>query len=276
MNAGYLIIIKMKKLSLLMIFLSTGMIGGFSQQSGEKLMPVTTNSKSGLSYYNQAMKYYEDVNLKESIATFRKALNQDPDFFMVNYQLALYFLLNQSDDNFEVFADAAINCKSELSGGEKLLKDVLVSFKQGQSDVISIGKKLVEMYPGDPKSYNNLVSFQSLAGDSAGMIETLNKAIKIFTKHASFYNQLGYSYLTLKQNDMAEKAFDKYIELDPKNPNVYDSKGDYYMFVKKYYEAYESYMIAYSMDPSFSHDKAMLARELYERTTGKKLEIISI
>jgi tetratricopeptide (TPR) repeat protein len=252
------------------------MLVGFSQQAKEKQMPVTTNSKSGLSYYSQAMKYYEDVNLKESIAAFRKALNQDPDFFIVNYQLALYFRLNQSDDNFEVFADAAIDCKSELSAGEELLKEVLVNFKQGHSDVINIGKKLVEMYPGDPNSYNNLVSFQSLAGDSAGMVETLIEAIKIFTNRASFYNQLGYSYLTLNQNDMAEKAFNKYIELDPKNPNVYDSKGDYFMFIKKYYEAYESYMTAYSMDPSFSHEKAMLAKELYERTTGKKLEIISI
>ena len=259
-----------------MIFLSIGMNAGFSQQAKEKLMPVTTNSKSGLSYYNQAMKYFEDVNLKQALAAFKKALYQDPDFFMVNYQLAFYSLLNQSDDNFEVFADAAINCKSKLSGAEELLKDALVSFKQGQSDVTSLGRKLVEMYPDDPNSYNNLVSFQSLAGDTAGMVETLNRAIKIFTKHASFYNQLGYSYLTLNQIDMAEKAFNKYIELDPKNPNVYDSKGDYYMYIKKYADAYESYMTAYSMDPSFSHEKAMLAKELYERTTGRKLEIISI
>jgi hypothetical protein len=57
---------------------------------------------------------------------------------------------------------------------------------------------------------------------------------------------------------------------------VYDSKGDYYMYIKKYYYAYELYMKAYSMDPSFSHDKAEIARQLYERTEGKKLKIISL
>ncbi len=132
------------------------------------------------------------------------------------------------------------------------------------------------MYPNDPNSYNNLIYFQSLAGDSTGMVETLNKAIKIATNPAPFYNQLGYAYLTLKQNDKAQEAFDKYIELEPKNPNVYDSKGDYYMYIKKYDKAYESYMKAYSMDPSFSHDKAEMARQLYEQTEGKKLEIISM
>jgi hypothetical protein len=30
------------------------------------------------------------------------------------------------------------------------------------------------------------------------------------------------------------------------------------------------------MDPSFSHEKAELAKQLYEQTEGKKLEIISI
>jgi len=30
------------------------------------------------------------------------------------------------------------------------------------------------------------------------------------------------------------------------------------------------------MDPSFSHDKAEMAKQLYERTEGKKLEIITM
>jgi Tfp pilus assembly protein PilF len=265
----------MKKLFLLMISLLIGMTV-FSQPEEGKLIPITTNSKSAFSYYNQAMKYFDDVKLNKAIETCKKALNQDPDFFMANYQLASYYLLNRSGDNFNEYADAAINCKAKLSDAEELLKEALVRLKQGSTNVIDLGKKLMEMYPNDPNSYNNLVSFQSLAGDSTGIVETLNKAIKIASNPASFYNQLGYAYLTLKQSDKAEEAFDKYIELEPKNPNVYDSKGDYYMYIKKYDKAYESYMIAYSMDPSFSHDKAELAKQLYEQTEGKKLEIISI
>ena len=265
----------MKKLLQLMIMLLIG-IPVFSQTGTGKMIPVTTNSKSALSYYNQAIKYFDDVNLNKAIETCKKALDQDPDFFMANYQLASFYLLNRSADNFDEYADAAINCKAKLSDAEGLLKEALVSLKQGHLNVTDLGKKLVEMYPNDPYSYNNLVSFQSLAGDSTGIVVTLNKAIKIAPDFASFYNQLGYSYLTLKQTDKAEEAFDKYIELEPKNPNVYDSKGDYYMYIKKYDKAYESYMTAYSMDPSFSHEKADIAKQLYEQTEGKKLEIISI
>jgi tetratricopeptide (TPR) repeat protein len=265
----------MKKLIPLIILLLSG-VEVFSQAGREKLMPVTTNSKTALSYYNQAMKYFEDVRLKPALENFTKALDEDHDFFMANYQLAFYFILNRDSDNFVVFANAAINCKTKLSEGEELLKEAIDRFKDGRIDDTDLGKKLVEMYPNDPTSYNALVSFQSLAGDSTGMIETLNKAISIAPRPATFYNQLGYAYITMNLSDKAEVAFNKYIELEPKNPNVYDSKGDFYMFIKKYDKAYESYMTAYSMDPSFSHDKAELAKQLYEQTEGKKLDIITI
>ena len=265
----------MKKLFPMMILILIG-IPVFCQPVTGKLMPVTTNSESALSYYNQAMKYFDQVNLKQALESFKNALNQDHDFFMANYQLAFYYLMNMDAGNFDEYANAALNCKSKLSDAEKLLKDALVRLRQGQINVTDIGKKLVDMYPNDPNSYNNLVYFQSLSGDSTGMVETLNKAIKIATNPATFYNQLGYAYMTLKQTDKAEVAFDKYIELDPKNPNVYDSKGDFYMFIKKYDKAYESYMTANSMDPSFSHDKAGMAKQLYEQTEGKKLEITTM
>ena len=195
---------------------------------------------------------------------------------MADYQLAFYYLLNRDQDNYEKYSNAALNCRASLNPGEKVLKDVLVRLKDGSIDVTGFGEKLVKMYPQDPNSYNNLVYFQTLAGDSTAVVETLKEAINVASDPAPFYNQLGYAYLTLDQNDNAKVAFDRYIELDPKNPNAYDSKGDYFMFVKKYEKAYESYMKAYYMDPSFSHDKAEIAKKMYEQTEGKELNIVSM
>lgn len=265
----------MKKLFLLAAILSIGIVM-YSQPEKGKRIPVTTGSKTGLSLYNKAMKYYDDVHLSEAIETFKQALTQDPDFFMANYQLAFYFLLNREGEGFSDYAEAAINCKARLSDGEEILKGALMKLKQGQTNFADQGKKLIEMYPDDPYSYNNMVYFQTLAGDSTGIVETLLQAIKIAPRSASFYNQLGYAYLTMKQVEEAETAFDKYIELDPKNPNAYDSKGDFYMYIKDYYKAYQSYMTAYSIDPAFSQQKADIAKRLYERTEGKRLEIITI
>lgn len=265
----------MKKL-LVLTLLVAGCIHLCFGSDDSKLIPVTTNSKSALSFYNQAMKYFDAVSLEKALGTFRKALDEDPDFFMANYQLAFFFLLNRSTDNFEKYADAAINCKIKLSDGEELLRGAITRARQGQTNITDVGQKLVDLYPSDPFAYNNLVYYQSLAGDTTAIVETLKKALTIATNAAPFYNQLGYAYLTLKQNDKAEEAFDKYIELDPRNPNAYDSKGDYFMIIKKYDKAYDSYMKANSMDPSFSREKAQAAKQLYEQTEGKKIEIKSI
>ncbi|HKK43417.1 MAG TPA: tetratricopeptide repeat protein, partial [Bacteroidales bacterium] len=259
----------------LMALLSTVVLG-YCQPENSKMMPVTGGSRSALTTYKQAMKYFNDVNLPKAIEKFNEALKEDPDFFMANYQLAFFSILNRSTDTFEKYADAAISSKEKLNDGEEILKDALIKLKQGDTDVVEDGRKLVQMYPSDPEAYNNLISFQSLAGDSVGMVETIKKAITIAPDPAPFYNQLGYAYLTLKQTDKAEEAFNKYIELAPDNPNAYDSKGDYYMYVKEYDKAYEAYKKANTMDPSFSGDKAELAKHLYEQTEGKELNIISI
>jgi Tfp pilus assembly protein PilF len=265
----------MKNFIVLTILLSIGSIM-YSQQSKEKMIPITTSSESALSLYRQGMKYLDDVNVNKAVETLKKAIKEDPDFFMANYQLAFFYLMNRQNDEFDTYSEAAVNCKARLSEAEKILKDTLVKLKSGSTNFVDSGKKLVEMYPDDPGAYNNLIYFQTLSGDSTGMVETLNKAIKIASDPAPFYNQLGYAYLALKQNDKAETAFDKYIELDPENPNVYDSKGDYFMYVKKYDKAYYSYLKANSMDQSFSRNKAEMAKQLYEQTTGKQLKIISM
>lgn len=263
----------MKRLLIAIILISAGLIVN-SQSDKKKLMPVTTDSKTALNIYKEAKKYYDDVFLDKALETFKKALIQDPGFFMANYQLAFYYLLNREADDFYKYAEAAISSKARLSNAEEILKQALSRLMNGNSEVSDLGKMLVELYPYDPESYNNLASFQSLEGDNEGMIETLLKAVEVAPVPAPFYNQLGYAYLAAEQNDKAEKAFDRYMELDPRNPNVYDSKGDYYMYMKKYDKAYELYMKAYSLDPSFSREKADAAQKLYERSEGRKIEII--
>ena len=93
------------------------------------------------------------------------------------------------------------------------------------ADVTGVGKKLVEMYPKDINAYYMLLNYQDIAGDLTGSQETLLKALEIAPNPAPVYNMLGYSYMRLNQNDKAEEAFNKYIELAPNNPNVDHCQG---------------------------------------------------
>ena len=78
----------MKKLLILVTFLST-MALVYCQSDNEGKMPVTVNSKKALALYNQAMKYYNDVNLPKALETFNKALGEDPDFLRFSREVYL-------------------------------------------------------------------------------------------------------------------------------------------------------------------------------------------
>ncbi len=224
-------------------------------------MPVTTASETAYTLYNQAMNAYEDVYL----ALFRKlmsdALEEDPDFFMANYQLAMYFKYFQNENRFMEYGEKAVSCRSELSNAELLLKDAISKLLDNpKTDVTDIGRELVELYPDDVNSYLQLATFQVFSGDFEGQVSTMRSALDITENKGFLYNGLGYAYMNLDRNDEAAAAFDKYIELIPNHPNPYDSKGDYYMKIKDYGKAYESYMRAHEIDTLWSFDKAMKAK----------------
>lgn len=266
----------MKK-SVIIFLLTAIMLPSLPGQSSKDRMPVTTNSKQALILFDEAMKYFERVDMAKAYELLVRALDEDPDFFMANYQLAMYHSWSGNLEQFREATSSAINCTARISKAEELLKSAITGLRNNiNADVTEFGKKLVEMYPRDENSYNNLVYFQSFINDTEGQLETLNKALGMVRNPAPFYNQLGYVYMSLDQNEKAEAAFDKYIELDPKNPNVYDSKGDFYMYIKDYKRAYESYMKASSIDAGWSSEKARRAKQLYENYEGKRLEIIPL
>lgn len=252
----------MKKLIVLSLLLVLG-LQSYSQPAKKDKMPVTTSSKSALAYYTEAMKCFDDVALPKAFDLLKKALSDDPDFFMANYQTAMYYGWFANADKFKEYANAATNCKAKLSPAEELMKSAVTRLRENpNSDVTDIGKRLTDMYPKDVNSYGQLLYYQTFKRDSTGALETLKKMLKITDNPAPVYNQLGYTYMALNQYDEAEKAFDKYIQLAPGNPNVYDSKGDFYMSIKEYNKAYDSYMKANSIDTAWSYAKAQKAKQL--------------
>ena len=257
----------MKRLLVLFFVLALGLLS-YSQSAKKDKMPVTTSSKTALATYNEALKTFEDVAIEKGIELLQKSLTDDPDFFMANYYLAFMNLGNK--EKLNQYGNAAVNCKAKLSEAEKLLKSTMEKFiAKKDADVTDIGKKLVEMYPKDVFAYYLLFNFQAIAGDKVGSHETLLKALEITQNPAPVYNMLGYSYMSLNQNDKAEAAFDKYIELAPDNPNVYDSKGDYYMHIMDYEKAYDTYMKAYALDTQWGLKKAQKAKQLEGREVVK-------
>lgn len=252
----------MKKLFVFFLLLVPG-LQSFSQLAKDSKMPITTKSKSALTFYNEAITASENVDFTNFPILLKKSIAEDPEFFMAKYTLALYNLFFGNKQVFNEYANLAINTNTKLSKAEEMLKDALKKLiEKTNADVTDIGKELIKMYPNDINTYYQLIWYQMIIKDNNGLLETLKKALTITKNPAPIYNQLGYTYMSLKQNDNAEAALNKYIELAPRNPNVYDSKGDFFMYTKEYGKAYETYMKAYALDSLWGYQKAQKAKHL--------------
>src|SRR4030042_4869452 len=137
----------MKKLSALLLLVAFIAVS-CTQNAKDGKMPITTKSESALAQYKEARVAFEDVKISVGLDRLTGALKDDPDFFMANFYLSLYYLGNK--EKLNEYANAAINCKAKLSKAEELLKSSLSKLIENQkADVTDVGKKIVEMYPKD-------------------------------------------------------------------------------------------------------------------------------
>lgn len=249
-------------ISLAIFFLFLSFSTSQAQEKSKEMQP-TSSSEKAVDFYQQSMRAAENAELDKSIDLLDKALEKDPDFFMAHFQRAFFALFFGNREQFEKHAENAITVDKDLNNAEQLLKDALINLKKDQTaNLTDTGKKLVEMYPEDKNSYYILATFQNRNKDYKEAAKTYRKGLKVTDNPAPFYNLLGYTYLRDGQMKKAEKAFDKYIGLEPHHPNPYDSKGDYYMQSQEYEKAYDSYMKAHALNSEWSLDKAEKAKEM--------------
>ena len=218
----------------------------------KELMPVSTSSDLARELYETAIIALDSYKYGIAWDNFQQALKEDPDFFMANFWM--YFV---SSNEAKKIAERIFQSDPPLNEAEKQIKTALKYLLEGQDEkTVAHLQKAIELYPYDPQLYKILYMIQlQFMNDSEGSIKTIEKAINACPDFPMAYNLLGYALMDQDKYDQAEKAFDQYIRLAPDQANPYDSKGDYFMEIKEYEKAYESYMEAVGIDSSFTMSK---------------------
>ncbi len=247
------------------IVVSILIISGCTGNGSAERMPVTTDSELARQLYETSLVAYDQIKLELVWSNLEYAIREDPDFFMAHFWRYFVFS-NKSKD----VADKAFQSNVELNDGEQLIKTALKYFTEGQYEkVVENLQKAVDLYPKDPHIHKILYLFQyNYMKDMEGAVESMLRTTKEVPDYASVYNYLGYAYSYLEEYDLAEEALDNYLRLAPNEANPHDSKGDFYMETGQYQKAYDSFMKAYEMDPTFfeiSKKKAIKAKQAMEQ-----------
>src|SRR6185436_3068292 len=111
--------------------------------------------------------------------------------------------------------------------------------------------QLAKQLPGDERAQLLLGNYYLGRQDYPASIAAFEQSIRNNAAFSTPYNLLGYAYRFSGKPAEAEKAFKKYIELIPDDPNPYDSYAELLMETGRFAESIKSYEKALAVDPRF-------------------------
>lgn len=236
-------------LSLLTICILFIAATGLAQNVEEGKIPITTSSDEALNLYLQARDMQDKFLFQESRALLEQAVELDPDFALAWRDLSF------AQPTFKGFFDnlnKACELVDKVSEGERLW--ILANEAGSNGDPVTQEEYLLELtgkYPNDERAHTVLATFYFGQQEYDKAIAEFTRATEIEPDFAPPYNMLGYSNRTLENYPEAEKAFQKYIELSPGDPNPLDSYAELLLKTGRFEESIEAYQRALEVKPDF-------------------------
>ncbi len=111
--------------------------------------------------------------------------------------------------------------------------------------------RLIAAYPSDERAHFNIGGYYFGQQDFTAAIEHYRKATELAPSYSPAYNILGYAYRQKGDYANAEQAFKKYIELIPKDPNLYDSYAELLLKMGRFQDSLAQYAKALAIDSNF-------------------------
>ncbi len=235
--------------------------------AGDGKIPVTTTSPEAKAEFLQARDMVEKLQITNSLAHFRKAIELDPAFSWAELMLA-----QNSPTGTEFFEhlNKAVALAEKASDGERLL--ILATQAGTNNDALQQKEyleQLVTAYPEDERANFAMAGWYFGQQDLPKAIERYRKATEINPTFSTAYNLMGYAYRQMGQFADAEKSFQRYIELIPNDPNPYDSYAELLLKMGRYDESIAQYRKALGIDPNFLNAHQGIAMALLYQGKAK-------
>src|SRR6266496_3747017 len=201
--------------------------------AGGGKIPVTTSSAEARAEFLQGRDLAEKLLVTDSNAHFAKAASLDPSFAWAELSLATSA---PTGKEFFEHLNKAVSLADKASNGERLL--ILATEAGANNNALKQKEyldQLVAAYPDDERAHFNLGGY--------------------------YFGQQDYPK-AIEHYPNAEKAFQKYIELIPKDPNPYDSYAELLLKMGRFDDSVIQYRKALSIDPNFVNAHQGIAMDL--------------
>ena len=123
--------------------------------------------------------------------------------------------------------------------------------KNARADYQAAMKGMEEDDPNRRDAAARLASLLRDAGDYEDAVEVLRETVRVSGTSARIYTELGQIYIAQKRLELAQLVLAKALELDAKDPSVYNALALLAQRQGKAQEAFERYDQAVSLDPTY-------------------------
>lgn len=214
-------------------------------------IPVTTSSQDALEYFLEGRDLALSLRSAEARTRFQSAIERDSSFALAYLEMARYA---PSAKMFQEYLARAIDLADHVSEGERLsIEAVHANSIEGRPQKArNIYLELVEMYPKDELAHFRLAVHYFIQKDYKSCLSVCDVILSISPDFAPLFNLLGYTHQALGDYEAAESSFKRYIELNPAEPNPYDSYADLLLKTGRFEEAIDMYEQALEISPGFS------------------------
>lgn len=225
-----------------------------------ELTPVTAVTSGNLEAYRH---YLEGIRAQrrfrnaEALESFRQAVALDSTFALAQMRLSgLARNMGQLSISFEAM-QAAGRHRALAPERDRLYIDAI--FASAIDNDVEEGKRLLGQllarYPDDTEARAAL--WRLYDGRSEERARLLREAIALDPFDGVAYNELAYFEARQGNFEAADSLIQRYIELEPGEPNPLDSRGEIFMMAGRHPEAREQFRLAIAavegFEPALRH-----------------------
>jgi tetratricopeptide (TPR) repeat protein len=215
-------------------------------------LPVTTSSAAARKEFEHAMVDLEALRRADALNDLRAAVKRDPKFAQA--QILISHLTHDPDEQVAARARAE-QLAPHVTAGERLLIRWLSGVQENNYvPAISAMNDLLAMYPRDHRTA--FLAGRWLVGQRryAQGVFVLEHAIALFPDYPAALNELAYAYAFSGNFEKASALMERYVQLQPDQPNPYDSYGEILRASGQYDAALDKYRMAIRVDPTFGSE----------------------